>query len=662
MNKDPQKRISELVDKIFYHNEKYFNQDAPEISNFEYDMLVNELADLENKYPLFVRQDSPLKKIGVKAKSTFAKAEHKIPMLSLGNSYSYDDLQLFMERVERALKKEITPDSLEYFCELKIDGLAVSLIYKDGQLVRGITRGDGKVGEDVTENVKVIADIPCQLNEPVSLDVRGEIYLENNQLEIINKDRQKSGETVFANCRNAASGTLRQLDVSVVQKRNLHFFAYYSPNCKKQTQSEVLDYLQKLGLSVNKNSRVVDDSGQVKEYCSEFEQRRDDIPYHFDGVVLKVNNYNYQNILGATAKAPRWAIAYKFAAEISRTIIKDVHFQVGRLGTVTPVALLKPVLIGGVTISKATLHNEDFIQEKQIGIEDEVVVKRAGEVIPEVVMVSSKGEYRRDIVYPNVCPLCATVLQKDKDQSAWYCPSLDCPGRIRAQISHVVGRNALNIQGFGKKLTDKLLDQGIIHSWVDIFNLTAEELLPLERFEDKSVANLIAEIDKAKRLPLSRVIFALGIRYVGAKTAELICENIENIEDLFVISAELLANIDGIGEKTANKIFCYFNDSCNQFQINLLKEAGFEMKNKSTKVNDSLMGQSIVVTGTLQQHTRAEIEQLIKDHGGKISSSVSKKTSFVVVGDNAGSKLDKANKLGVKILSEKTFLDYLFSA
>ncbi|OGI09396.1 MAG: hypothetical protein A2Y40_01860 [Candidatus Margulisbacteria bacterium GWF2_35_9] len=653
------KRVDELTQLINEYNKAYYMNDTPTVSDFEYDMLTKELEYLETEYPELRHDDSPSLNVGGKPAEILTKLEHKKPMMSLSNSYSLQEISDFQTRVCSSLEKESNQiDQLDYFCELKIDGLAVSLIYKDGKLQKGITRGDGLVGEDVTQNVLTIeTDIPKVIEDTREIEIRGEIYLEKDQLVAINKEREKEGQPMFVNTRNAAAGSLRQLNSEIVSKRKLRFFAYSLVNPSKYNvadQSDSIQLIKLLKIQTNTYSRKCGSFEEISAFCQEWEEKKDELPYEFDGVVIKVNSCKYQEMLGSTAKSPKWAIAYKFTTETAKTRINEIVFQVGRSGAITPVAFFDPVKVSGAVVTRATLHNYDFIQEKNISIGDEVIIKRAGEVIPEVVMVTHKSN-DRSIEFPKECPICCTELVSEDEQVAITCPNEICPGRIKAQLLHVVSRNVLNIDGIGEKLIDQLLERKLVKNWIDLFSLTYSQMEELERTGAKSINKVLAEIDKAKQSPLKKIVYSFGIKFIGEKTAELLVNHINTLDDLFKLSLEELMDIDGIGEKSAREVYDYFRKPSTLEMIQDLKRKGVTLEKKDDRISQKFLGQSFVVTGTLEQFTRNEIEELIKKNGGKISSTVSKKTHFIVLGSSPGSKYDKAKMLGTPILTEDEF-------
>lgn len=655
-DKKIEKRIKELISEINKHNKNYYDNDSPIITDFEYDTKVKELTYLEENYPHLVLGDSPLKKIGGTASSSFAKVEHSFPMLSLANSYSKQEIVDFDARVKKILAKEVDNfASLSYCCELKFDGLAISLIYNNGSFVRAITRGDGKVGEDVTENIKMIEDVPKKIAFKQNIEIRGEVYLKKEKLLQINEQRRSVGEEEFANARNAAAGTIRQIDSSIVAQRGLSFSPYIivsatSYGLTKHSQS--FDWLKKQGFIVNEHYLPNLDISEVIKYCEEWENKKDELSYEFDGVVIKVESFNFQELLGANMKTPKWAIAYKFSEEVAVTVLQDVFFQVGRLGTITPVAALKPVEISGAMVERATLHNSDFISEKGIAINDEVVIKRAAEVIPAVVMVSHRSKNSREIKFPVNCPVCNSKLEKEEDNVAVYCSNIKCKGRLKAHLTHVVSRDAFNIAGIGDKLIEQLVEKEIIRDWTDLFTLRYEQLINLERMGDKSVNNILSEINKAKSAGLAKIIYAMGIKHVGIRASELVALTVSSYEDLFDMSIEDLLKIEGIGEKTALFFKNFLDVQSTKNIFDFFKESGFDLSTSKNFNGSALIGKKVVITGSFKNYSRVEMTNLIKSNQGVVSGSVSKLTDYVVVGENPGSKLDKAKELGVRIISE----------
>jgi len=559
------------------------------------------------------------------------------------------------------LQKELgRVDAISYVAELKIDGLAINLHYEKGLLVSAVTRGDGVTGEEVTQNICQISNIPRSISCLKSLDVRGEIYMEKSKLESINRERNLRSEPPFANPRNAAAGTLRQLDPSVVASRGLKFFLYLVVDAEifgHVTHAEALSWAEELGFPVNSSRQILTDITQFPELIQSLTIQREELSFDIDGIVLKVNELAIQDVLGATAKSPRWAIAYKFTAEEVKTIIREVLFQVGRSGVITPVALFEPVEVSGVMVSKATLHNQDFIDQKGLGLGDEVLIKRAGDVIPEVVMVAHRAPDHLPIVTPSHCPICLTPLIQDETQVAIICPNVTCSGRLKASLFHLGSRYALNIEGLGEKLVDQLVDQKLVQDPWDIFSLSTEQWGSLDRLGEKSISSIVLELSNCRQLPLERIIYAMGIKLVGEKTAQLIVQQLEEWQDLFLMSKEAFEAINGIGAKTADILVDALLLLKPKFEF--LHSIGFRMKIERHQLSGLFLGKRFVVTGTLPSYTRKAIEKLISDHGGEVRATVSKSTDYVVAGDSPGSNKEKAILLGVPILNEDTFLDLL---
>lgn len=649
------KRIEELVKIINEANYQYHVLDNPTITDQEYDKYLDELYKLEEKYPLFIRDDSPTKKIGGEVLDKFTKVTHDIPMMSLSDVFNYDDISLFDSRIK---KEGVIP---EYVCELKIDGLSVSLKYENGVFKRAATRGNGVVGEDITNNVLTIKTVPMRLKEDVSIEVRGEIFMSKKTLEKLNKEKEKNGEPLFKNCRNAAAGSIRQLDSSIAAKRNLEVFIYHLPNPEDfgiKTHMEALEYMEKLGFRTNKeNNRLVKNIDEVFNYIHEKGQIRESLSYDIDGVVIKLNNLADQKRVGYTLRYPKWATAYKFPAEISYTKLVDIKFTVGRTGQVTPNAILEPVNVMGSTISKTTLHNEDFVLEKELKIGDIVGIKKAGDVIPEVVCVLKERRtgMEKDFYMTKTCPICGSILVKHENESAYYCENPHCDRRKIEGLIHFASREAMNITGFGERIIEDFYNFGYIKSIEDFYKLDtiSEELKSLEGFGNKSIENLLTEIENSKHNSLDRLIFGLGIRYVGRKTAKILAKTYKNLYKLFDASLDELIAIDDIGDKIASSVYEYFTNSNNRLLIDSLRDLGLNMDYLADeKENDLLTGKTFVITGTLSKG-RDEIKEIIESFGGKVTDSVSKKTDFLILGENPGSKYDKALKLNIKILNEE---------
>ena len=652
-------RMNELIDIINEADYNYHTLDNPTITDQEYDKYLRELFEIEELHPDWIREDSPTQHAGGKIIEGFEKVTHKIPMMSLSDVFSEEELVSFDERIK---KEGITP---EYMCELKIDGLSVSLLYEKGKLVRAATRGDGTVGEDITHNVKTIKVIPLKLKEEVDIEVRGEIFMNKKTLEKLNEERKAKGEPLLQNCRNAAAGSIRQLDSKVAAKRKLDNFIYHLPNpldYSIETHSEAIDYMKKLGFKTNPNNRLVSSIDEVLEFIEEKGKIRESLPYDIDGVVIKVNNIRQQQKLGYTAKYPKWATAYKFPAKEVLTKLKDIIFTVGRTGQITPNAVLEPVIVAGSTISRATLHNEDYVKEKDLKIGDIVSIRKAGDVIPEV--VERKEERRtgeeKDFEMITNCPMCHTTLVKKEGQVDYFCPNSKCPARNIEGLIHFVSRDAMNIDGLGERIMEDFYNFGFIGNIADIYCLKNHEqdLIRLEGFGEKSVYNLLEAIEKSKENSLERLIFALGIPHVGVKTAKILAANFQTIDNLEMASIEDLVKIPDIGDIIAKSIIAYFEDNHNKSIVDELKELGINTKTTSLKKieeNEEFTGKTFVLTGSLEILSREEAKEKIESLGGKTVDSVSKKTSVVIVGKNPGSKYQKAQSLNIPIWTEEEF-------
>lgn len=655
-------RMNELIDIINEADYNYHTLDNPTITDQEYDSYLRELFEIEEAHPEWVREDSPTQHAGGKIIEGFEKVTHKIPMMSLSDVFSESELIAFDERIK---KEGINP---EYMCELKIDGLSVSLLYEKGKLVRAATRGDGVVGEDITHNVKTIKVIPLKLKEEVDIEVRGEIFMNKKTLEELNEKRKEKGEPLLQNCRNAAAGSIRQLDSKVAASRKLDNFIYHLPDPEDyglKTHAEAIEYMRSLGFKINPNNRLVKNINEVLEFIEEKGKLRPRLAYDIDGVVVKVNSIEQQRKLGFTAKYPKWATAYKFPAEEVLTKLKDIIFTVGRTGQITPNAVLDPVIVAGSTISRATLHNEDYVLEKGLKIGDTVSIRKAGDVIPEV--VEAKVERRKgnelDFVMIKECPMCNTPLIKKEGQVDYYCPNDKCPARHIEGLIHFASRDAMNVDGLGDRIMEDFYNFGFIKNIVDIYNLKnhKQDLIRLEGFGDKSVNNLLDAIENSKQNSLEKLIFALGIPHVGAKTGKILAQNFNTLDNLINASEEELTNIPDIGGIIAKSIREYFDNTDNLEIINKLKELGINMNYLGKKIekNDNFFGKTFVLTGSLELFTRDEAKNIIESLGGKTTDSVSKKTSVVIVGANPGSKYTKAQELNIEIWTEKEFKEKL---
>ncbi|KAF2958231.1 aromatic ring-opening dioxygenase LigA [Thermotoga sp. Ku-13t] len=654
------KRVEQLREEIEYHNYRYYVLAQPVITDEEYDKLMRELIELERQYPELVTPDSPTQRIGEKVLDEFRSVPHTEPMLSLDNTYSEEEIREFDERVKRLLdRKEVV-----YVAELKIDGVSVSLRYENGKFVQGLSRGDGTRGDDISENLKRVRSIPLRLRKPVTVEVRGEIYMPTEVFEKLNEERQKRGEPLFANPRNAAAGTLRQLDTRITAERHLDSFIYYVLKPEQyglKTQWDALNWLRELGFKVNPHSRLCGSIDEVIDYWKEWTQKRRELGYWVDGVVVKVNDFELQHALGTTAKAPRWAIAFKFPSEHARTKIVGVTVQVGRTGTLTPVAELEPVQLAGTIVKRASLHNFEYIKEKDIRIGDWVYIEKAGGIIPQVVSVIESLRIGNEVPVepPTQCPVCGGKVGKiEVGEVALKCLNPHCPAKLKRSLETLASRNALDINGLGEKLIDKLVDSGLVKDIADLFYLTPFELSQLgSGIGQKTIANLLNEIDKARKAPLHRWITALGIPLVGEKTAYVLAQNFRSLKKLAQASVDQLTQIPGIGEEIARSIVEYFRNEKTKEILEKLEKAGVRLEEAaSVEVSNVLKGLTFAVTGSLKNFTRNEIEEFIVAHGGKVTDSVSKKTDYLIVGENPGSKLLKAQQLGVKILSEEEFL------
>ncbi|HZT71322.1 MAG TPA: NAD-dependent DNA ligase LigA [Terriglobia bacterium] len=656
---DIEKTIEKLRDEIRYHEYRYYVLNDPEISDAKFDELMRQLQELEQQHPELITPDSPTQRVGGKPAEEFAKVRHSAPMLSLDNTYSVDELRDFDRRVRELSGRE----RVAYVAELKLDGLSMALTYEEGVLMRGLTRGDGITGEDVTQNVKTIRSVPLKIDSkklevigrPRKFEVRGEVIMTRKAFREANEQREKNGEPLFANPRNAAAGTIRQLDPRIVASRNLDMFIYYllvSGRPPLKTQWEVLGALKQMGFKVNPYSHLVKSFDELIAYIQEMEHVREKLEYEIDGVVVKVNEIALWEELGMTAKSPRWAIAYKYPAQQETTVVKDIRVQVGRTGTLTPVADLEPVNIGGVTVSHATLHNMDEIDRLGVRIGDTVLVQRAGEVIPQVLKVTKHAPDGREFRMPKHCPVCGGDVVRDEGEVAYRCVNSACPAQLKESLLHFASRRAMNINGLGESLVDQLVDQGLVHDVADLYSLTEEQLMSLERMGAKSAQNLLSEIEKSKSNELARVIYAIGIRFVGERTAQLLADHFGSLDRLERATAEELYEVEEIGPKVAQSIVEFFREKRNRDVIEKLRKAGLQFEQKKRKKGGPLEGRQFVLTGTLPNLSREEATRMIEEAGGRVTGSVSRKTDYVVVGADPGSKLDKARSLGVRTIDE----------
>jgi DNA ligase (NAD+) len=665
--KEAKKRIEKLKKEINHHSYLYHVLDNPEVDDAVWDSLKKELYNLEQKFPEFIMSDSPTQRVGGAPLPKFEKVVHDVRQWSFQDIFDEEELQDFFDRVERMLLKKGIKDSLEYVCELKIDGVHTVLNYEQGVFVRAASRGDGKIGENITQNIKTINSIPLHLNKDISAIVEGEVWMSNKEFNRLNKERKEKGEVEFANPRNAAAGSIRQLDSKVMASRKLDCYLYdlskLDADNFPKTQAEELKFLRKIGFKVNKHFKICKNHKQVVDYWKYWKENKDRESYWIDGVVIKLSNRKYQELLGYTGKAPRWAIAFKFPAERATTIVEDIVVQVGRTGALTPVAHLRPVKVAGSVVSRATLHNEDEVNKKDVHIGDTVVIQKAGDVIPEIVgpIKNLRSGKEKKFVMPKKCPVCDSDVFRKEGEAATYCSNKKCYAQEREKLIHFVSKKGFNIDGLGDKIIEQLIQEGLVRDFSDIFDLKKGDLENLERFAEKSADNLIEAIDKSKIISSSKFLFSLGIRYVGEETAVLLADKsrgmslskmIENLEKKSVRDFKL---IDGIGEKVAESLYLYFHEKQKIREIKKLIENGVKFVRGNKEVSDLLKGKTFVLTGSLQNLTRDEAKDKIRLMGGHMSSSVSKKTDFCLVGSDPGSKYEKAKKLGVKIINEKEF-------
>ena len=667
MPASPRKRIEELREKIVYHEHRYYVLDDPEISDADYDLLVNDLKQLEKDNPELITPDSPTQRVGGKPREGFVKVTHSSPMLSLDNAYNEEELRDWERRVhELSGRKEI-----EYVCELKLDGLSMALRYEDGRLTRAVTRGDGSIGEDVTPNVRTIRSVPLgavtkKAKIPLDFEVRGEVIMPARSFERMNEEREAAGQSRFANPRNAAAGAVRVLEPNITAQRRLDFYAYMflvNGTTYFDEHAKALRALSATGFKVNPNWKEVASIDEVMKYIAQWEAKRDSLPYEIDGVVIKVNRTDLQRQLGFTGKAPRWAIAYKYPARAGVTKIEDIRVQVGRTGKLTPVAQLQPVPIGGTTVSRATLHNMDEIERLGVKIGDWVQVERGGDVIPKVVKVLDDKDHprgTRQFRMPEKCPVCGGIVMRAEGEADHRCVNANCPAKLRESILHFASRGVMNIEGLGDVLVNQLADRGMVKNVADLYSLTRDDLMKLERMGEKSAQNVIDEIENSKKLPLERVIYGLGIRFVGERTAEFLAQHFGSLDAIIdaaeqkdeAAALEALQEVEEVGPRIAASIREFFLEPRNRELVERLRKAGLRFKGVKKVKGTRLAGKTFVLTGTLPNYSRDEMKKLIEAAGGKVSGSVSKKTDYVVAGAEPGSKLDKARELGVKVVDE----------
>ncbi len=653
---EAKKRIEYLSEQLIFHNDRYYNQDNPLISDYEYDMMLNELEKLEESFPQLRKENSPTNRVGGKASDKFSQVTHTVPMESLHDSFSHSELRDFDQRVKQ------TVGSVEYVVEPKIDGLSVSCEYENGVFVRGSTRGDGVTGEDITDNLLTIKSLPKRLNKAIPyLEVRGEVYMSNTSFLKLVEEQELNNEKIAKNPRNAAAGSLRQKNSKITAKRNLDIFTFNIQQIngvELKTHKESLDFLSELGFPVPTSYKLFDNIEDVIENIEHIGETRGMLEYQIDGAVVKVNSFSQRELLGSTAKFPKWAEAYKYPPEEKETKLLDVEVNVGRTGALTPTGVFEPVLLAGTTVSRATLHNQDFISELGLCIGDTVVIRKAGEIIPEVVAVTAHSDNAQPYILPDKCPSCGSNVHKEDGEAVLRCTNTECPAQLLRNLIHFVSRDAMDIDGLGEAVLRQLVEAELVSSPVDLYKLTKEQIMSLEKKREKSADNLINAIEKSKDNPLFRVIFALGIRHIGQKNAKLLCEALLSVENIMNATFDEISAIDGFGGVMAESVVDYFSKSESREIISRLKECGVKMLPLEKKSNDGkYKGKTFVLTGTLPTLKRSEATKIIEDMGGKTSSSVSKKTDYVVAGAEAGSKLTKAQSLGVTIISEEELLE-----
>jgi DNA ligase (NAD+) len=658
-----EKKLEALREKIRRHEYRYYVLDDPEISDADFDKLMNELKRLEAEHPALVTPDSPTQRVGGKPREGFVKAKHSSPMLSLDNAYTEEELRDWERRVHELSGRT----DVEYVCELKLDGMSLALIYSNGRLERGITRGDGSVGEDVTLNVRTVRSVPLSISKdnlrksgiPVDFEVRGEMLMPIAAFRKLNEEREKQGLATFANPRNFTAGTVRQLEPSITAQRRMDYFAYMLLKDGRtffDRQSKTMDALEAAGFKVNPHRKLAKNLDEVWKFIQSWEAKRESLPYEIDGIVIKVDRTGLQRELGFTGKAPRWAIAYKYAARGGITQIENIVPQVGRTGKLTPVAWLKPVPIGGTTVSRATLHNMDEIARLGVKIGDWVEVERGGDVIPKVVKVVEDDDHprgRKQFEMPQQCPVCGGNVVRTPGEADHRCVNANCPAKLQGTILHFASRHIMDIDGLGEALVNQLTERGLVKNVADLYKLTKDDLLKLERMGERSAENVLSEIADSKTLPLERVIFGLGIRFVGERTAQFLAEHFGSLDAIMKASAEELEEVNEVGPRIAESIVEFFADEHNRKLVSDLRKAGLTFTGQKKEKGTKLAGKTFVLTGTLERHTRDEAKKMIEDAGGRVSGSVSKKTDYVVAGSDAGSKLDKARELGVSVIGEE---------
>ncbi len=664
MSSELSKQIEKLREEINYHDSLYYVSNKPEISDYDYDNLFSKLKELEAAHPELITADSPTQRVSGKPIKSFNQIKHKSPMLSIDNTYNPEQLRGFDQKVKKQLEDK---EDVEYVVELKIDGLAISLTYQDSVLTQAATRGDGEIGDDVTNNIRTIKSIPLRLNgkrtPPKFLEVRGEVYMPKKSFASLNQLRSEAGENLFANPRNAAAGSLKLLDPRITASRNLSFFAYSTAQAIGDSKDhyQSLNKLKDFGLPLNPHTKKVSNIEKVIEICNSWETQRYELDYQIDGMVVKVNSFAQQEKLGTTARSPKWCISFKFPAEQATTVIESIDIQVGKTGALTPVANFKPVKLAGTVVKRASLHNFDEIKRLDVRVGDTVVIEKAGEIIPQVIRVvkDERGIFAQEFTVPTECPECGGEVIKDRDGVSLRCNNKDCPARLKEKLIYFVARNQMDIENLGPAVIGQLVSKGLVKTFADIYKLTLFDIINLDRMGQKSAQNILEAIEKSKKRPLWRLICALGIRHVGAQNAEVLSNALGSLEAIMNASAEQLEEIEQIGPIIAQSIANFFALEENRKMIEEMLECGVEPTIEKKRYSDSLKGKVIVATGTLENFTRDGIKQAIKENGGKLSSSVSKKTDFVIAGKNAGSKLEKANELGVRVITEEEFEDMI---
>ena len=647
--------IASLIEQINYHSELYYNQDAPEISDYDFDMLMKRLKALESKFPMLITRSSPTQRVGGTAKSSLDKVEHTVPMQSLNDVFSYEEVEEFVNKITEEYGQDI-----EFVVETKIDGLSVSLEYENGVLVKGSTRGNGLIGEEITKNLLMIDDIKERLTTNDTIEVRGEVYLSRERFEKLNEELEGQNKPLMANARNAAAGTLRQLNPDIVKQRGLNILVFNVQKSERtfKKHSETIEYLKSIGVTTIAYSKVAVGIEQVLEYIGEIGKLRSTLPYDIDGAVVKINDLSLRETLGTTTKVPKWAVAYKYPPEEQETVVKEIALQVGRTGQVTPLAIVTPVRVAGSLISKCTLHNFDYIKQKDIRVSDTVKIRKAGDVIPEIdsVVINKRKGDAAEYVPPTVCPICGEELEKEQGQVALRCTNSECDALKYRSITHFASRDAMNIEGMGEAVVEQLIDEGLLNDVADIFYIKYDDIKDLDNFAERSAKNLLNAIKKSKTNSLDMLLFGLGIRHIGKKAAKTLAKNINSIHNLEHMLVEDLTSIDDIGEKMAESIIEFFSKSKTLEIIERLEQAGVNTTGiKEDKLSDVLSGMNVAITGSFEEISRNDLVKIIELNGGKTSSSVSKKTTFVIAGENAGSKLEKANTLGITVMTYNEF-------